>query len=259
MKIGGWSIGEVQYINMNDKVTYKNRLLNLFAAMLFLCSSQLAVGQTMENVLINGLVLSKDKCPLPDVRVHVADSEIEVRTDSEGRFSFDCPLESCLTFWPDSIRRYDKSVCKLMRKPGIIEPEYTFILDYKTEQRCKARRLLNKVMLKKSSQTHYLIDAVAQYNIHIRAITLKLLERYADRKSRIGFIIDGNYYDLSADGNERFPEADLVLTDGADEQIDNVEYHRFSFDDFDTVLVFSNQWNSGYFFLLVRAGSERRR
>lgn len=149
-------------------------ILILFLTILF--SVNIFSRENSGEVVIQGLLVSKDNCPLPDVLINVTDTDIQTKTDKDGNFVLVCPIESNLHFYVDS-KEYYTFVSKFIQNKRSYEQRYTFITDFKRNQKCTQLKSTNKKMFLTESSYSPLVP-VAYYNTNIEDITLKYFNRY---------------------------------------------------------------------------------
>lgn len=167
-------------------------ILTLLSTILF--SVSVISQEYEENVVIQGILVSKDKCPLSDALIGVVDADIQTRTDQNGEFTLICPVESNLYFSVNS-KDYNTYVNKFISNQKDNRQTYTFVTDFKQNGR-QVSLTNSKIFLKE--RLYSPLFPVAYYDSNIEKITSRRLGQYEkDKDSKIIFIINGVLYTVS--------------------------------------------------------------
>ncbi len=146
-------------------------------------------SDNVDSVLIKGYVVSNNNYLIPDITVHVVDSELYACTDSIGYFELKTPIESVLMFSKDFEPLF-VSLCSFIKNSN--DTAYVFKLDINSSS--ENHEILNNlfgVVINVNTKESRIAKIIACYDTNIKAITKKRYDYYKDKGKLVSFVIDG--------------------------------------------------------------------
>jgi len=151
-------------------------------------------SQSVDSVLIKGLIISKDNYPLPYATIRVSNTDKVVNSDLSGQFEIWSPIEGILEFSCIS-EPYRLSINSI----GV--PEEGEIIKFKFDLKkprsnYKSRKLKGRTIKVKKYHSNQFSDLIlAYYDSDFERITQNHFKDHINQNHKIIFMIDGQIMD----------------------------------------------------------------
>lgn len=156
-------------------------------------------SQTVDSVLIKGLLLTKDKCPIEKSEIRIIDTKILTTTDNKGYFEINAPIEGVVSFSIDS-NRYVYGISTIDGILGQANVNLTFIFENVLNNHdCLKGKPIGKVVKIKAiciNNDKEFIE-VACYYTNFRKLTQHYFDIFKANNYAINLIINGRKIDFS--------------------------------------------------------------